>query len=100
MGTELGDCFGGLSVSWFRWLCTWQSRCAGALNHPVSENQGIDDVAASHTAPSPHPHGDTAFSDINQMIAHHETFTLGASHKALLERRWMPRALLLEEKQS
>jgi len=80
-GRELGNSFDGLSIGWLRCVRIQQPHRAGFLNHPVPQNQGIDDVAAGHTPPSPHPHRDAAFSDIKQMIADHKTFTLGASHR-------------------
>lgn len=77
---ELGGYFDGLSVGWCRCLRGQQPRCAGVLNHSVPEDQWIDDVAARYTTPSPHPHRNATFSNIDQVVDDHQTFTLGASH--------------------
>jgi hypothetical protein len=81
-------------------MCSYvQQPCRpGTLDHPVTENETIDDITAGDTAPASHPHRDAAFSDVNQMIAHHETFTFGASHRTLLHPCWMASAYTVRSK--
>ena len=61
-----------------------QARSASLLNHPMPQNERIDDVPAGHTAPSFHPHWNAAFLHVDQAIGYHETITSGALHETLL----------------
>ena len=54
------------------------------LDHPMSLDQWIDNVPAGHTAPSFHPHRNTALLYVDQVIDNHEAVTSGAFHTNLL----------------
>lgn len=55
----------------------------GILDHSMTLNQGIDNVAATQAPMSLQPHGMKTLLQIDQVILHHQPFTSRARHESL-----------------
>lgn len=54
------------------------------LDHPMSQDERINNVPTGHASPSLHPHRNTALLHVDQVIGNHKTVTSCALHRALL----------------
>lgn len=87
---KLGARSGRSEIQRWRRFDFQQAQRAGGLNHAMSENQWIDDIAADDATPSTHPHWMIALSHIDQIVDHHQPVTPRTTHMTLLCQPGLP----------